>query len=62
MSLRDAIKNAEEIVLKDIYGTWHGCRLKKAERGMPIGTICDACKEEIIWRLRQLSKYHGFPE
>lgn len=35
----------------DVYGTWHQCRLRKAERGIKKGTLCDACIEEIKARV-----------
>lgn len=30
-----------------IYATWHACGLRKAERGMPKGRLCDVCLEAI---------------
>jgi len=30
-----------------IYATWHACGLRKAERGMPKGRLCDACMEMV---------------
>lgn len=48
------VKDAADEVLRDIYRAWHGCGLKKAERGLPKGTLCDACNEEIKWRVAQM--------
>lgn len=50
----NAVTKAAEAVITGIYRNWHGCALKKPERGIPAGTLCDQCNEEIKWRVAQL--------
>lgn len=40
--------------LEDIYGTWHGCRLRESEmyaedyaRGLVPGMVCDDCRDYV---------------
>jgi len=40
-------RNVLRAYLSDIMGMWHQCRLKKAERGIPVGTLCDNCREYV---------------
>lgn len=54
MSAPLTVQDAAKAVVTDIYRTWHACGLKKAERGIPAGTLCDACNEEIKWRVEQM--------
>jgi hypothetical protein len=51
---RTKLKKAAVAVLTGVYSSWHGCALKKEERGIPSGTLCDLCSEEIKWRVAQL--------
>ena len=48
------VQEAADDVIRDIYRSLHACGLKKAERGIPVGTLCDACNEEIKWRVQQM--------
>ena len=50
----DHIEKAADAVIRGIYKNWHACGLRKAERGMPVGTLCDMCQEEIRWRVAQM--------
>lgn len=50
----DNVKKAAEAVIKGIYRDWHACGLKKPERGMEAGTLCDDCNAAIRWRVAQL--------
>lgn len=34
-------------VLKSIYATWHMCGLRRSERGLKKGRLCDVCLEHI---------------
>lgn len=45
--MKDAERSRLHVVLKSIYATWHNCGLRKAERGMPKGRLCDDCLEQI---------------
>ena len=47
---RQRVKKALEYV----YGLWHQCHLEKAERGIPKGTLCDSCQEEIRAHLKDI--------
>ncbi len=37
-----------------IYATWHACGLRKAERGLPKGRLCDACLEVIDMHVKNI--------
>lgn len=39
-----AIVRAE---IQEVYATWHACGLRKPERGMPKGRLCDVCLEMV---------------
>jgi bacterioferritin-associated ferredoxin len=55
----------DPITLKTVlnaHAQWHKCRLKKAERGIPAGTPCDACIEQARWETEQLFNSELFKE
>lgn len=40
--------------LTGIYLLWHGCGLRKAERGLKKGTPCDECKAVVEEHIRNI--------
>ena len=45
-ALEWAAKRAD-VILRGVYAEWHACGLRKPERGMPKGTLCDDCSAAI---------------
>ena len=40
--------------LREIYGTWHACMIKREPAERFPGTLCDDCNSEIASRMRAL--------
>lgn len=49
-TLRKRVK--EELIL--VYSVYHGCALKKAERGMKKGRLCDDCLYAIDEQMKRI--------
>jgi len=56
----DAVAENERLLaeaereIANVYRMWHACGLKKAERGIPAGTLCDDCLEAIAAHVKVL--------
>ena len=57
------IQAAAHSTLRGIYAVWHGCALRKSERGIPAGTLCDSCNAEIFAGvIDMMDKINGIKE
>jgi hypothetical protein len=41
--MTEAEESAVRQQFEHVFSMWHACRLPKAERGIPKGTLCDDC-------------------
>ena len=47
-------RNEVRRTLRSIYGTWHRCALRKPERGMKAGRLCDVCLDCIAADMKRI--------
>jgi hypothetical protein len=47
--------------IESIYRLWHACGLKVAERGIPKGTLCDSCKQDIAAHMARIKEKQKEP-
>lgn len=47
--------------IEGIYRTWHACGLRKPERGMKAGRLCDVCIAMIDHHMQRLQEKASNP-
>lgn len=48
-----------EETIRSVYEEWHLCALRKDERGLPRGMMCDVCNGSIKARMADLRSATG---